>query len=137
MLDQLLGLDFQQQLIHSQMPCQKLLIHQLKGDLGSRSHADCHLELLCLSPSGPGGGGYQVCPSDQGVMATGGRNKAKGLKARDSVYPTPRGPPSTPLGSPDKASTLSPGHGCAVLLLGCSLLLDVTWVGHTIDDPGI
>ena len=33
--DQLLGPDFQQQLVRSQMTGQQLFIHQLEGDLGS------------------------------------------------------------------------------------------------------
>lgn len=61
--------------------------------------------------------------------------EAERLKARQPLPYRPGGPPSPIFGSLDEASTLSPGHGRAVLLLGCSLLLNVPWVGHTFDDP--
>lgn len=67
-------------------------------------------------------------------MATGGWRGSAGLKGQP---PPPAGvPPTTRFGSLDETSALAPGHSGAVLFLGCSLLLDVPWVGHTSDDPG-
>lgn len=97
--DQLLGPDFQQQLIHSQVTGQQLLIHQLEGDLGSGGHTDGHLELLGLSPGGTGEEGIGCAPQTWGGSGYGpwrGSN-AQQLKLGAALTPPPEGS-SHPLG---------------------------------------